>query len=54
MAYTALLLLLQHMLLRGASACSNPVSSFVAPSSPSTYTYQIGTGDYTFDIPAWT
>ena len=48
----ALLVLVQQLLVRTVSACT--VATFTAPSSPSTYTYVIGSGPYTFDIAAWT
>jgi hypothetical protein len=32
----------------------NPCATYTPPSSPSDYTYLIGTGPYSFTVPAWT
>ena len=33
---------------------ANPCDPFTAPSNPAAYTYKIGTGPYSFTIPAYT
>ena len=33
---------------------SNPCATYTEPSDASDYVYKIGTGPYTFDVPAWT
>lgn len=49
----ALLVLLQQILFLGVhAACTD--NSITAPTDPSSYTYVIGSGAYTWTVPAWT
>ena len=50
--FTALLAASQ-LLIPVAHACANP-TTLSAPSAPSSYTYSIGQGPYSWTVPAWT
>ena len=54
LSWIALLVLLQQVLILGVRAvCSDP-TSLTAPSAPSSYTYTIGSGPYSWTVGAWT